>query len=56
MEYISGGSLGKLLSSQKICERLKGKIAIDISEGMTFLHSKYIIHRDLKPDNVLVMP
>lgn len=47
--------MGKLLRDRELCERYKGKVCLDVSEGMSFLHSKYIIHRDLKPDNILVI-
>ena len=35
-------------------ETFLNKIAIDIMNGLQFLHSKKIAHRDLKPGNALV--
>lgn len=35
---------------------VKAKIALDVANGMNFLHQSGILHRDLKPDNVLVRP
>jgi serine/threonine protein kinase len=52
-EYCEGGSLLSLLSDHtRYYEYLP--IALDIAQGMAFLHKKSIIHRDLKPANILL--
>jgi serine/threonine protein kinase len=52
-EYCEGGSLLSLLSNHtRYYEYLP--IALDIAQGMAFLHKKSIIHRDLKPANILL--
>jgi serine/threonine protein kinase len=52
-EYCEGGSLLSLLSDPtRYYEYLP--IALDIAQGMAFLHKKCIIHRDLKPSNILL--
>jgi serine/threonine protein kinase len=48
------GALAKVLSSAGYNARLFWSFSEQISQGMSYLHSKNIIHRDLKPDNVLV--
>lgn len=52
-DYAEGGSLHSLLSdSTRYYEYLP--IALDVANGMAYLHSRDIIHRDLKPSNILL--
>jgi Protein kinase domain len=52
-EYCQGGSLLSLLTDTKrYYEYLP--IALDIANGMAYLHSRNVIHRDLKPSNILL--
>jgi serine/threonine protein kinase len=52
-EFCEGGSLLSLLSdTSRYYEYLP--IALDIANGMAYLHARQVIHRDLKPSNVLL--
>jgi serine/threonine protein kinase len=55
-EYMSGGSMYDFLHKQKSVLALPSLIraAIDVSEGMNYLHQNNIIHRDLKAANLLI--
>jgi serine/threonine protein kinase len=54
-EYIKMGSLQAAIhGNKKMSKLVKAKIALDVANGMNFLHQSGILHRDLKPDNVLV--
>ncbi|KAG7339382.1 protein tyrosine kinase [Nitzschia inconspicua] len=52
-EYCEGGSLLSLVSDRRRCYEYL-PIALDIVQGMAFLHAKNIIHRDLKLSNILL--
>ncbi|XP_062163681.1 serine/threonine-protein kinase STY46-like isoform X4 [Alnus glutinosa] len=55
-EYMSGGSMYDFLHKQKSVLTLPSliRVAIDVSEGMNYLHQNNIIHRDLKAANLLI--
>jgi predicted Ser/Thr protein kinase len=56
MEYLENGSLEDLLKRNKrpLTIRDAVQIALDVAEGLHYLHQQKIIHRDLKSANVLL--
>ncbi|XP_048866590.1 receptor-interacting serine/threonine-protein kinase 1 isoform X2 [Brienomyrus brachyistius] len=54
MEFISKGNLLAMLARVDVPVSIKGRIILDILEGMVYLSQNSIIHKDLKPDNILV--
>lgn len=52
-QFCEGGSLFSLLEdSRRYYDYLP--IALDIANGMAYLHSRNVIHRDLKPSNIML--
>jgi len=59
MEFCEGGSLDSVYREVKKLggrtgEKVLGKIAEGVLEGLTYLSGRKIIHRDIKPSNILL--
>ncbi|KAJ6244879.1 mitogen-activated protein kinase kinase kinase 20 [Anaeramoeba flamelloides] len=54
-EFCKGGDLYDLLHSKKdLNKKQKIQIAIDVANGIKYLHQNHLVHRDLKSPNVLL--
>lgn len=54
MEYMPCGDLFELVQKNKLAWDAKITLAIDIGEGLRYLHSRGYVHADLKSKNVLI--
>ncbi|MCQ2068500.1 MAG: serine/threonine protein kinase [Bacteroidaceae bacterium] len=54
MEWIDGITLSDLIQSGRLPSGLSRKIAIQLCDVLSYLHSKQVIHRDLKPSNIMI--
>lgn len=61
MEFMAGKSLDaiykraiELNPTNRINEKVLGKVAESVLTGLNYLHQQRIIHRDIKPSNILV--
>ncbi|KAJ2914377.1 hypothetical protein MD484_g6028, partial [Candolleomyces efflorescens] len=59
MEFAEGGSLeavGKRIRERGaiVGEKIAGRIAEGVLQGLAYLHSKRTIHRDIKPSNIVL--
>ncbi|CAJ1977181.1 unnamed protein product [Sphenostylis stenocarpa] len=56
-EFLPGGTLRQYLfrnRRNKLPYKVVIQLALDLSRGLSYLHSKKIVHRDVKPDNMLL--
>ncbi|RXN29283.1 receptor-interacting serine threonine- kinase 1 [Labeo rohita] len=54
MELIPKGNLLTMLETVQVPISVKGRIILEILEGMVYLMENQVIHKDLKPENILV--
>ncbi|XP_043994579.1 serine/threonine-protein kinase DCLK1 [Gambusia affinis] len=55
MELVSGGDLFEAINDKgKFLEPEAGRMVLDVSEALNYIHCRSIVHRDLKPENLLI--
>jgi serine/threonine protein kinase len=54
MEYIDAGDLSELIARRPLSVDEALSIAIQVGNGLEYLHHLKILHRDLKPENIMI--
>ncbi|XP_072219949.1 receptor-interacting serine/threonine-protein kinase 1 [Leuresthes tenuis] len=54
MELLPRGNLLVMLETVDVPVSIKGRIILEILEGMVYLTEKHVVHKDIKPENILV--
>ena len=54
MEWIDGMTLSDLIQTGRLTSGISRRIALQLCDVLSYLHSKQVIHRDLKPSNIMI--
>ncbi|XP_014855992.1 PREDICTED: receptor-interacting serine/threonine-protein kinase 1 [Poecilia mexicana] len=54
IELLPRGNLLVMLEKVAVPISIKGRIILEILEGMVYLTERHVIHKDIKPENILV--
>ena len=54
LEWVDGTTMSNLILSGHLSSGLSRRIALQLCDILSYLHSKQVIHRDLKPSNIMV--
>ncbi|XP_019734499.1 receptor-interacting serine/threonine-protein kinase 1 [Hippocampus comes] len=54
MELMPRGNLLAMLEKVTVPVSIKGRIILEILEGMVYLTEKKVVHQDIKPENILI--
>lgn len=54
MDYVDGSTLQQVIEARQLTKPLAWKIFRQLSDALSYMHSKQIYHRDLKPQNIMV--
>ena len=54
MEWVDGLTLDAYFAQEKPDKETCEKIAVELCDALSYMHSKQVVHKDLKPENILI--